>query len=108
MRTGHKVSLKFNLLWITAVFICSITLFATGNYKSPNYFYKTLTVKYDTIPTKPVNKTDTNPTNKPDTNPTNKLDTNVKKIQKIDTLNVKVSKDSLDAPVTYTAADSMV
>jgi LPS-assembly protein len=110
MRTGPKVSLKFNLQWITTVFICSITLFASGNYTPHKLFYNTLTVKKDTVPTGFQKKPDTIPANQKnlDTIPENAIDTNVKKIQKIDTLNIKVSKDSLDAPVSYAATDSMV
>lgn len=43
-----------------------------------------------------------------DTIPVNALDTSLKKIRVTDTINVKISKDSLDAPVTYAASDSMV
>lgn len=132
MSTGSKVSLKFNVLWITTVLICSITLFASGNYSSGRFFYKVLTPgpdtvprrlgKPDTIPSKLSILPDTNPqrrVNDPDTTPLrlnvindtlpeNQNDTNVKKFQKIDTLNVKISQDSLDAPVSYAATDSMV
>jgi len=111
MRPGRKVSLKFHVRWITTVFICSITLFASGNYTLQKDFYKILTVIKDTVPTGLQKKPDTIPTGfkkNIDTIPENVPDTNVKKFQKIDTMSIKVSKDSLDAPVSYAATDSMV
>jgi LPS-assembly protein len=111
MRTGRKVSLKFNVLSITTVLICSITLFACANYTPQKHFYKSLTVNKDTVPTGFQKKPDSVlkvPQNLSDTVPDNSNDTNVKKITKIDTINVKVSKDSLDAPVSYAATDSLV
>src|SRR5687767_3927857 len=97
MNTGRKVSPKNYLLWITLLLISSITTFATGNYTNGIFFYKTLTSAQsmqDTIPA----RSDTIPQNR---------DTTIKPAQTIDTLDVKISKDSLDAPVTYTASDSM-
>ena len=81
--------------------ICSITLFAAGNYSYGNVFTR-LASQSDTIPTLrkivvPV-----------DTVPAKGLDTSLKKISTSDTLDVKISKDSLDGPVSYTAKDSMV
>ncbi|GAO44757.1 putative LPS assembly protein LptD [Flavihumibacter petaseus] len=61
----------------------------------------------DTVPTRgdtvPVRRDSTPPAI--DTVPLR--DTGIRRVQ-VDTLNVKVSKDSLDAPVEYSASDSMV
>ncbi|HUP13796.1 MAG TPA: putative LPS assembly protein LptD, partial [Niastella sp.] len=45
---------------------------------------------------------------KRDTTPRKFTDTGGQTFQKVDTVNIAVSKDSLDAPVTYSASDSMV
>ena len=98
MYTGRKVSPKNCLLCVPLVLFSCITTFATGNYTSPVFFYNTLTslkAASDTIPA----KTDTIPS---------KRDTSLPRSQRIDTVDVRISKDSLDAPVTYTATDSMV
>jgi len=64
---------------------------------------KPLTSKKDsTLSTTIISLTDTIPPF------SNKVDTNIIITQKIDTFDVKVSKDSLDAPVIYHADDSMV
>src|SRR4051794_29092783 len=97
MNTGRKVSLKNNLLWIAIVLISSITTFASRNYTNKDIFYNNLTTSAaasDTVPS----KLDTIPHNRDST----------KRLQRIDTIDVKVSKDSLDAPVEYKATDSMV
>src|SRR4051812_22503535 len=98
MNTGRKVSLKNNLLWTATVLISSITTFGSRNYTSNLLFYNTLTTCQSTVDTIPKN-TDTLPRGR---------DTNTTGFQRIDTIDVKISKDSLDAPVTYAATDSMV
>ncbi|HZG25628.1 MAG TPA: putative LPS assembly protein LptD, partial [Chitinophagaceae bacterium] len=80
--------------------ISCITSFASANYTSPALFYNTLTAQQDTLPSGTIPITDTLPQNE--------TDTGANKIHKIDTINIKVSKDSLDAPVSYAASDSMV
>ncbi len=117
MNTALKVNLKITELWITAVFICSITLFASGNYFTAVIFYKSLPQVTDTVPTRKYNKPDTlskqldtiqeRINNLPDTIPLKRPDT-TGPAQKTDTLGVEISKDSLDAPVIYAATDSMV
>ncbi|MEJ7738666.1 MAG: putative LPS assembly protein LptD [Chitinophagaceae bacterium] len=80
--------------------ICSITSFASGNYTPPSFFYTTkATTVTDTVPAVK---------SRSDTIPANVIDTAIKKVQVTDTIDVKISKDSLDAPVTYSASDSMV
>src|SRR5687767_11080526 len=97
MNTGRKVSPKNYLLWIAFLLISSITTFATGNYTNRIFFYNTLTSAQSTQDTVPA-RSDTIPPDR---------DTTMKPAQGIDTIDVKISKDSLDAPVTYTASDSM-
>jgi LPS-assembly protein len=74
-----------------------LTLSASGNYSTPNVFYKSLTWYQDTARPLPRIARDTvrRPT---DTTP----------VQRVDTLDIRISKDSLDAPVNYSASDSVV
>lgn len=79
-----------------------LTLSATANYNYDPVFYKSLTAFQDT--TRPLARDTTRPfgrdtTRRPgDTIPR----------QRIDTFDVRISKDSLTAPVNYTASDSVV
>src|SRR4051812_2886134 len=92
-----KISRKINPKLIAALLPCAmlliVTLPANGNYKNKTFFCNSLTAFQDT--TKPTKK---DSVNKNDTLPSNRSDT----------LNVKVSKDSLDAQIDYTASDSVV
>ncbi len=101
MNNVGKVNLKFILQGITGMLICIITLFGTGNYSYGNVFTY-LTILSDTSP--PLRKLII----PSDTIPLKGIDTSSKKIHTTDSLDVKISKDSLDAPVNYTAKDSMV
>lgn len=83
-----------------------VTLFGAANYANPVGFHRNLTVLADTTPLKTAPK-DTIQRNRKDTLPLIK-DTSGKLVQVTDTVDLKVSKDSLDAPVEYTATDSMV
>jgi len=105
MNNNSKGSLKYILVIALGVMLCSITLFSASNYSPTGVFYNDLTGARDTIPEKlPVK--DTVPLKINDT--TGLKDTTRKLVQKVDTFDVKVSKDSLDAPVDYSASDSMV
>src|SRR5687768_6714201 len=97
MNTGRKVSPKNYLLWIVLLLISSITTFGTGNYTNRTIFYNTLTSVQSTSDTVPV-RTDSIPGTRDSTI----------RAQQVDTIGVRISKDSLDAPVSYTASDSMV
>ena len=92
MINGRKNSLKQPLLLILPLSLLLLTVNLKGNDTASPGFGITLTSYQDT--TKP--KTDTIPA---------KGDTTV---TKTDTFNVKMSKDSLEAPVKYSASDSMV
>lgn len=93
MTNGRKNSLKQGSAWILFVSLLLITSNVRANYTTDNYFYNSLTSFQDTTK---VPKKDTIPTRKDST------------IIKTDTFTVKMSKDSLDAPVNYSASDSMV
>ena len=99
MNNARKGKLKFIFQGVTGMLTCIITLFASTNYSYAAVFHS-LTILQDTVPPRKIPLvTDTLPPS---------ADTSVKKIHTSDTLDVKVSKDSLDAPVSYTAKDSMV
>ncbi|MEP6748651.1 MAG: putative LPS assembly protein LptD [Bacteroidota bacterium] len=101
MNNKSKGNSKYIVVIALAVMLCSITLFSASNYPRKTIFYNALTDEADTIPKKtPRNSTRPTPTDTTATKDTT--------IQKIDSFNVKVSKDSLDAPVSYAATDSMV
>lgn len=93
MTNGRKNSLKQGSAWILFVSLLLITSNVRANYTSDNYFYNSLTAFQDTSK---VPKQDTIPVRKDSI------------INKTDTFNVKISKDSLDAPVYYQASDSIV
>ena len=111
-----KQLLKFRSIYCSAgiltativLIICTLTCKTTSAHVPPNRFYSTLTWQQDTV--KPLLRNDTIP-NKKDTliDSTGKVlpDTTLP-AQKIDTFAFKVSKDSLDAPVSYEAEDSAV
>ena len=98
MNNVRKGNLKFILQGITGMLICTITLLSSANYSYAHVF-RTLTVQTDTTP--PVRY-------RIDSLADVDTDTIIHQIHTSDTFNVKVSKDSLDAPVNYTAKDSMV
>ncbi|HEX5026098.1 MAG TPA: putative LPS assembly protein LptD, partial [Agriterribacter sp.] len=88
--------------------IIAITYNGSAKIRRPPAFYNNLTAFSDTI--LPVN--DTTPRVVADTNihkqgADSLLNDSIKQV-KIDTFNVKISKDSVDAPIDYTAKDSMV
>ena len=102
MNTGRKISLIFFAQRIIAmlILICILTFPASVNYASGYEFHSTLTAHSDTIPIIDSLITDTIPRIRPDTG--------AGAIRQTDTIDIKVSKDSLEAPVNYSAADSMV
>ncbi|ULQ54094.1 putative LPS assembly protein LptD [Flavihumibacter fluvii] len=97
MNHGGKFSLKYSSIGLFTLLLCTLTLLSSANYYDSPFFYKQLTtVQADTIPIRA------------DTIPVKPTDTTIRTYQRTDTLNVKVSKDSLDGPVAYSASDSMV
>ena len=108
MMNGRKNNLKDGSALILSVWLLLITSNIWANYFNTPHFDNSLTrIEQDT--TKPVRTLDTIPKKLDsarrisDTIPTK--DT---VINKIDTVNVPASEDSLDAPVSYKASDSMV
>src|ERR1022692_3542016 len=104
MYNGRKISSKYLLVLIFTVLFFSVTLDSLSNYSSAPRFYKTLTATADTV--KPFTQAAKDTVIK---------DTSIKDtafrdtvIEKTDTFDVKVSKDSLDAPIAYSASDSIV
>lgn len=121
MNNKSKGNSKYRVALALLVLLCSITLFSAANYPSNSFFYSDLTDAADTVPKKlaPVDNlkiqlADTVPANNTDTirsrSTGNKQlsDTSGRPFQKVDTFDIKMSKDSLDAPVEYSATDSMV
>ena len=113
MNNKSKGNSKYVVVIALGVMLCSITLFSASNYPSTSFFYNDLTAVDDTVPAKlPVGNSrsvstgDTIPRLRDSSNRVK--DTTGKLVQKVDSFDVKVSKDSLDAPVEYSAADSMV
>ncbi len=97
MNNGGKFSLKYSSIGLFTLLLCTLTLHSSANYFDSQKFYDNiLQARPDTVPVKR------------DTTPANKTDSSLKTIQQVDTLNVKISKDSLDGPVSYSASDSMV
>ena len=95
MIDGRKNSLKSSCALFLSVFLLLLTFNTQANYTKHRGIYKSLTAFQDTI--KPgVNSTDTIPVS------TDSL------VTKTDSFNLKLSKDSLDSPISYSASDSMV
>ena len=87
-----------------------LTLSASANYKSPCFFYKSLTAFQDT--TRPLRADTTRPGRASEArrvaDSLRRLKGDTTPITRTDTLDFRVSKDSLDAPVSYSASDSVV
>lgn len=96
---------------LTAAMLCTLTWKTAAHGIHRQFFRKPLTASPDTtkpparntIPTEPVVNFPSAPA---DTTKLPAADTGSK--QKVDTFNLKLSKDSLDAPLKYEAADSVV
>src|ERR1700730_8274125 len=92
-----NISCKFNpkllAAFLPSAMLLIVTFSASGNYENKKLFYNSLTAYQDT--TRPVSK---DSIRKRDTIPRSRTDT----------IDLRISKDSLDAPVNYTASDSVV
>ena len=105
MNNKSKGNSKYIVAIALGVMLCSITLFSASNYTPKAFFYNALTSATDTVPKKiPVK--DSAGLHRTDS--AGIKDTTGERMQKVDSFEVKVSKDSLDAPVAYAATDSMV
>jgi LPS-assembly protein len=118
MNIAHKVNYKYVLVTVSAVLILyGLTVEGRSAFRRRGNFYFPLTIK-DTVPPSQKNKTPKNqPLLKADTTAPVKKDSAFVKdsipvidsaAQKVDTFNLRMSKDSLDAPVEFNAEDSMV
>ena len=87
---------KPNYLYTTTLIALLLCITTTKIFANTN-FYRPLTSLQDT--TKPILKKDSSRSNAKDT---------ILPKQKVDTFSLKISKDSLDAPVKYEAKDSAV
>ncbi|MBO9202631.1 MULTISPECIES: putative LPS assembly protein LptD [Niastella] len=108
MMNGRKNNLKDGSALILSVWLLLLTSNIWANYFSIAHFDNSLTqIKQDT--TKPVRPLDTIP-KRVDSVPriSDTIPSKDTVINKIDTVNVPASEDSLDAPVAYKASDSMV
>ncbi|HEX7904298.1 MAG TPA: putative LPS assembly protein LptD [Chitinophagaceae bacterium] len=109
MKQLHKIRPKYLFCALfTAVLLCTVTWKATANGVSGKMFYSPLTYQQKDT-TKPKFKKDS--TNllvtSSDTSHLDGRDSS-KTVQVTDTFYLKLSKDSLDAPVKYEAEDSVV
>ncbi|CAN5442743.1 putative LPS assembly protein LptD [soil metagenome] len=118
MNNDNKGKSKYIFACMVMLLFITVTLGLNLRSFTDGQFYKTLTI--DTLP-KPARDTvmprknilapilDTVPFNKSDTLiKTDSLHNADSMIVVVDTFNVKISKDTLDAPVVYHADDSMV
>lgn len=93
MNTGRKNNLKYRTTAILCIAMFVVTSFASPADMRHHGFYKTLTSTDAALQQSIIR--DTVPEKKDSI------------INKTDTFGVKMSKDSLDAPVNYEASDSM-
>jgi hypothetical protein len=107
----RKFSLKFFFTRLLLVLIpCFVTVTAVSQRIPPKQFDSLLTKKNDTIPRNLPRQTDSLVIISSDTIPL--TDTipgaDSVQVQKIDTFSLRLSKDTLDAPLNYFAEDSVV
>ncbi len=93
MNISRKFNPKLIAAFIALAMLLIVTYPANGNYNNKKFFGNSLTAYQDTIkPVKPDSLT------RKDTVPSSKSDT----------LDIKISKDSIDALIDYSASDSVV
>ncbi len=108
----HKFRSKYLFAGLLTAIFFTQTWKSSANYSCHQNFYTPLTAQQDTVP----QKTKDSLVKKPSisTNDTLKNDSLSKdalidtSINRVDTFDLKLSKDSLDAPVNYEAEDSVV
>src|SRR4030095_579031 len=107
-----SISRKFNPKLLAAslalAMLLIVTFTATGNYNNKSFFYNSLTAYQDTVPRSPIRRD----TTQHSIDSLSKKDSSSRKdtlpSTKVDTLDLKISKDSIDAPIEYSASDSVV
>jgi hypothetical protein len=113
MNISRKFNPKLVATFSALAMLQIVTHHAIGNYNNKKHFCNSLTASRDTVPTPRNAKTNiTKPSSDTTRKPQAALDSTNHKDSvpgsKIDTLNIKISKDTLDAPIDYTASDSVV
>jgi LPS-assembly protein len=109
----RKITSKYFPVLIFGALFLLVTFIGKANYHHHYYFYKNLTDIRDTVPFIDVSKlsiakdTSFKKTDTIDDNLLHEALSN-KFGELTDTFNVKLSKDSIDAPVHYSASDSIV
>src|SRR5215467_10967007 len=114
MNISRKFNPKLIATFSALAMLLIVTHHAIGNYNNKKFFCNSLTASQDTVPAPRNAKTNitrpssTDTTRKPPAarDSANRSDTIPG--SKTDTLNIKISKDTLDAPIDYTASDSVV
>ena len=104
MNNGRKINSKYLLALIFTVIFFTVTLNSRSNYSHRSGFYNSLTAIDTTVNPIPIGLKDTTikDSSLRDTSFTDSLHS------QSDTLNIKFSKDSLEAPISYSASDSIV
>ena len=112
MNNANKVSSKYKLASLVAfVFTLLLTVQSKNKLFLPNSFHNNLTATEDTVkPGKRFPLPNISPKTNADTFPTknNNAERDTSFIIEKDTVDLKISKDSLDAIVDYNAEDSMI
>jgi LPS-assembly protein len=116
MNNASKVSSKYKVVWFFGFVFCILTVQSKDKKQLTNSFHNFLTASQDTvIPRSRKLPVLTNPgtisKRRTDTFPPVNIrpagDTSIITTTK-DTIDLKISKDSLDAPIEYQAEDSMI
>ena len=108
----HKFRSKYLFAGLLTAIFFTQTWKSSANYSNHQNFYIALTPQQDTVPQKNKDSlTKRPPINVADTSKRDSLSKNTlvdTSIVRIDTFDLKLSKDTLEAPVDYEAADSVV
>src|SRR5277367_4295148 len=109
----RKISSKYFPAFIFGALFFLVTNISSANYSSHYNFYKTLTAIRDTVPL--INLSNVEIARDTSFQKTDTIDNNL--LHEVlynsmgsgaDTFDMKISKDSIDAPINYSAADSIV
>jgi hypothetical protein len=110
MNHVNKGNVKKKLAWLIVAFSLILTLFKTVAAGKPSFLYVSLTT--DTLPEQPVKpiRSDSSKTRMatPDSMGVLRMPADTLERPVVDTFSYTASKDSLDAPISYHAEDSMV
>jgi len=106
---SRRKSTQKSLFAVPLAMLIILTLSATANYKETKFFYNSLTAFQDT--TRPQRVDTARP--RPFSNNNRRLNDTTRRpgdttITRTDTLDIRIAKDSLNAPVSYSASDSVV